>query len=66
MDGDTKIDGRLIINLKREGTFNPDEDVYLSEHYEDDLKLFMACLEIYRNMNNRFEPLNAYIKRTKN
>lgn len=58
--GEPKVDGRIIIHMPRERVFNPDSDVYLSEHYEDDLKLFQAALEIYRNLNNRFEPLSTY------
>tara|TARA_Y100000034_G_scaffold134267_1_gene202198 strand:+ start:111 stop:881 length:771 start_codon:yes stop_codon:yes gene_type:complete len=59
MNPEVKIDDRLIVNLKKDGKFNEEKDVYVSEHYEDDLKLFEAALEIYRNMKNRFEPLKV-------
>ncbi len=55
---DNQIDGRLIINIKKSGTFNEDKDVYASEYYEEDLELFMSALSIYRIMNNTFEPMN--------
>ena len=59
MNPEVKIDDRLIVNLKKDGKFDEEKDVYVSEHYEDDLKLFQAALEIYRNMKNRFEPLKV-------
>ena len=55
-------DRRLIINLKKTGTFDEDKDVYISEHYEDDIELFMSALTMYRNVG-RFEPLNYLAKR---
>jgi CRISPR/Cas system-associated exonuclease Cas4 (RecB family) len=60
MTGIKDVQGRLIINLKKTGIFDEDKDVYISEHYEDDLELFMSALSIYRIMNNRFEPMNNY------
>lgn len=54
-----QIDGRLIINIKKNGTFNEDKDVYSSEYYKEDLELFMSALSIYRLMNNTFEPMNS-------
>ena len=60
MTGIKDVQGRLIINLKKTGVFDEDKDVYISEHYEDDLELFMSALSIYRIMNNRFEPMNNY------
>lgn len=59
---DNKIDGRLIINLKKTGIFDEDKDVYISYHYEDDLKIFMSALELYRQLKNKFEPINKFIK----
>lgn len=58
MGGTDKIDGRLIINIKKDDKFTED-DVYVSYFYEDDLALFLAALEIYRNLNNKFEPLKT-------
>jgi len=60
MTGVKDVQGRLIINLKKTGIFDEDKDVYISEHYEDDLELFMSSLSIYRIMNNKFEPMNNY------
>lgn len=54
--GEKDIVGRIIINIKKTGEFNEDKDVYLSEHYEDDLNLFLSALSIYRIMGS-FEPL---------
>lgn len=54
-------DRRLIINLKKTGTFNPDKDVYVSTFYEDDIELFMAALTMYRNVG-RFEPMSYQFK----
>jgi len=53
------IQGSIIINIKKNGTFDEDKDVYLSTYYEDDLKLFLSALEIYRQLKNKFEPINA-------
>lgn len=61
----TKIDGRIIVNLKKTGIFDEDKDVYISEHYEDDLELFMSALSIYRIQKNRFEPINNYTNNRK-
>jgi len=57
-----KIDGRLIINLKKDGRFDEDKDVYISYHYEDDLEIFMAALTLYRQLKNKFESLNRFVK----
>lgn len=48
---------RIIVNLKKKGTFDPEKDVYISQHYEDDIELFMSALTMYRNVG-RFEPLS--------
>lgn len=56
-------DRRIIVNLKKVGTFNPDKDVYISEYWEDDIELFMSALTMYRNVG-RFAPLN-YLARKK-
>lgn len=53
---------RIIVNLKKTGTFNPEKDVYISTFYEDDIELFMAALTMYRNVG-RFAPLNYLSKR---
>ena len=53
---------RIIVNLKKTGTFDPEKDVYISQHYEDDIELFMSALTMYRNVG-RFAPLNYLAKR---
>lgn len=55
---ENRIDGRLVINIKKTGVFNEDKDVYVSEHYEDDLSIFLSALELYRQLKNKFEPLS--------
>jgi hypothetical protein len=62
---DNKIDGRLVINIKKTGVFDEDKDVYVSEHYEDDLSIFMSALELYRQLKNKFEPLNYQFNKNK-
>ena len=54
MDGtDVKdVHGRVIINLKKDGTFDEEADVYYSYDYDTDIELFMSALSIYRIMNN--------------
>lgn len=47
--------GSIIVRIGRDGLFNPDEDVHFSPYYEDDLKYFMAGLEIYRQENNQYQ-----------
>ena len=59
---DNQIDGRLVINIKKNGIFDEDKDVYVSEHYEDDLAIFMAALTLYRQLKNKFEPLSYQFK----
>jgi len=50
-------DRRIIVNLKKTGTFDADKDVYVSTFYEDDIELFMSALTMYRNVG-RFAPLS--------
>lgn len=46
--------GSIIVRIGRDGLFNPEDDVYFSQYYEDDKKFFLAGLEIYRQENNVF------------
>lgn len=55
-------DRRIIVNLKKDKPFDPENDVYVSTHYDDDIELFMAALTMYRNVG-RFEPLHYLAKR---
>lgn len=50
-----KFAGSIIVRIGRDGLFNPEEDVHFSPYYEDDLKYFMAGLEIYRQENNQYQ-----------
>lgn len=50
MDGHSDVKGRVIINLKKTGIFKESSDVYYSYSYMKDLGLFMAALNIYRNL----------------
>lgn len=50
-----KFDGSILIRIGRDGLFNAQEDIHFSNYYEDDLKYFLAGLEIYRQENNVFQ-----------
>ena len=50
--GEAGFEGSIIINIKKNGIFNENEDVHLSLYYKDDLELFLAALKIYRIINN--------------
>lgn len=49
------IKGSILINIKRDGLFDPGEDVHFSPYYEEDKKFFFAALEIYRQEHNMYE-----------
>ncbi len=44
--------GSVIVNIKKDGKFNEEKDVIWSFDYSTDLKAFLACLDIYRILNN--------------
>ena len=46
--GETGFAGSVVVRLGKDGSF---EEVY-SMDYENDKKLFLACLEVYRTMGN--------------
>lgn len=50
--GETGFKGSVVVRLGKDGSF---EEMY-STDYEDDKKLFLACLEVYRTMGN-FSPV---------
>jgi len=43
-----KLDGRLIINLKKSGVFDEDKDVYYRYDFETDWKAFEAAYILYK------------------
>jgi len=45
---DYELDGTIIINLKKDGKFNEEKDVYYRYDLETDWKFFEAALTIYR------------------
>ena len=47
-----KIDGRIIINIKKDGKFNSEKDIQFSYDMQTDLDLFLSALKIYRILNN--------------
>ena len=52
MKPDAVIDGRCIVNIKKDGSFNEKNDVMWSYDVETDLELFVCALKIYRILNN--------------
>lgn len=48
--GEKDFAGTIIINLKKNGSFDEDNDVYCSEEYESELSGFLACLTLYRKL----------------
>ena len=50
--GEKDFEGSIIINIKKTGVFDEEKDVHFSPYYEDDLKLFLSALSIYRIINN--------------
>lgn len=49
--GETEFEGSVVVRLGKDGSF---EEMY-STAYEEDKKLFLACLDVYRMMKT-FEP----------
>lgn len=47
---DYDINGTIIINLKKDGSFNEDKDVYYRYDLETDWKAFENALQLYRAM----------------
>lgn len=47
--------GSILINIKRDGLFEPEEDVHYSPYFEEDKKFFLSALEIYRQEHNMFQ-----------
>ena len=45
---DYKLDGTIIINLKKNGEFDEEKDVYYRYDLDTDWKFFEAALQIYR------------------
>jgi len=50
--GEKGYDGSIIVNVKKDGKFNEDKDVVLSQNYEYELQAFVASLTLYRIINN--------------
>lgn len=49
--GQTDFKGSILVNIKRDGSFNEDEDVIISESYEDEKEAFLSALKLYRITN---------------
>ena len=48
--GEKDFEGSIVINIKKNGIFNEDNDVYCSLEYKDELDGFLACLTLYRKL----------------
>ena len=46
--GQTDFKGSILVRIGRDGKFNEDEDVIISESYEDEKEAFLAALTLYR------------------
>lgn len=46
--GQTDFAGSILVNIKRDGSFNEDEDVIISYSYEDEKAAFLAAHTLYR------------------
>ena len=46
--GQTDFKGSILVRIGRDGNFNEDEDVILSESYEDEKEAFLSALTLYR------------------
>ena len=52
--GETGFEGSVVVRLGKDGSF----DEMYSIDYENDKKLFLACLEVYRTMGSfNLQPL---------
>lgn len=45
-------EGSVIVNIKKDGKFNKEKDVYYSHDYQTDLEGFLAALKLYRILQN--------------
>lgn len=50
--GEKDFVGSVIVNIKKDGNFDKEKDVYWSEDFQEDLRLFMGALEVYRVLNS--------------
>ena len=50
--GEKDFVGSVIVNIKKDGKFNKEEDVYWSEDFQEDLSLFLGALQVYRILQN--------------
>jgi len=57
--GHTDFKGSILVRIGRDGNFNEDEDVVISESYEDEKEAFLSALKLYR-------ITNQYKKKRKN
>mgnify|MGYP003418558515 CR=1 FL=1 len=46
--GQTDFKGSILVRIGRDGKFNEEEDVIISESYEDEKEAFLAALTLYR------------------
>lgn len=46
--GQTDFKGSILVRIGRDGKFNEDQDVIISESYEDEKEAFLAALTLYR------------------
>lgn len=46
--GHTDFKGSILVRIGRDGKFNEDEDVIISESYEDEKEAFLSALTLYR------------------
>jgi len=49
--GHTEFQGGVVINLKKNGTFDEDKDVVARTDYQGDLSAFLGALAIYKQKN---------------
>jgi len=59
--GEQDFKGSVIVNLKKDGKFNEDEDVIISYGYEEEKEAFLSAHKLYRITNN-FKTKNKYSK----
>jgi hypothetical protein len=61
---DYKLDGTIIINLKKDNTFDEESDVYYRYDLETDWKGFVHALGLYRVLQTYKKPKKVYEKKT--
>lgn len=54
--GEKDFEGSIIVNIKKTGVFDENNDVHFSPYYEDDLRGFLSALELYRVINSFEKP----------